>query len=438
MGQIVFVTLFLGLAMGRAPVELLVSGDIAKVEIVLDRQVVATLNGPPWKTSIELGMKLAPHRLEARGYDASGRLITSIEQKINAPVAQRELQLVLERNGPDAIARILWTNLDAPKPDKVEARIDHREVPVRDDLTIALPRTNGDTVHLLHVSVQSDGGDSDAQMVFGGAFEDSASSILTAIPVRIKGRSVARDGVVAKVADAPVRVMGLDDHPAEVIFVRDPLTADFAHLGKRQMVYERNVVAGPRGGNTFAHTPRVVPDATLAKKDTVRFIWPVSRSGKAGAHASLFYPSQSFVTTGGGGIGGILGRVAFGRPATELRFADAVAVAGWKAAQSQRPRAVVLVIGSQLQDQSRLTPTLVRNYLDRLGVPFYVWGAHRDLPEVANLWGDVVDVRTPAKLREAVDQLRRDLDSQRILWVEGDFLANEVQVAHERVTALVR
>ncbi|HEX6160107.1 MAG TPA: hypothetical protein VF111_08075, partial [Thermoanaerobaculia bacterium] len=187
MGQVVFVTLFLGLAMGQVPVELLVTGDVTRVELALDGRVVDTLTGPPWKTTVDLGSTLAPHRLAARGYDANGRLITTVEQKVNAPATVRELQLVMERRGAEAIARILWTNLDAPKPDAIEARIDSRPVPVNDDMTVTLPRLDAENVHLLDVTVRSDAGDSEAQLVFGGMFEDSATATLTAVPVRVKG-----------------------------------------------------------------------------------------------------------------------------------------------------------------------------------------------------------------------------------------------------------
>lgn len=433
MGQIVFVTLFLGLAIGRVPVELLVTGDVVKVELVLDHQVVATIDGPPWKAPVDLGFALAPHRLEARGYDANGRVVTSVEQKVNSPTLVRELRLVTERRGADAVARILWTSLDAPTPDAVEARIDNRLVAVNDDLTVPLPRLDAETVHLLEVTVRSDAGNSEAQLVFGGMFEDSASATLTAVPVRISGRRVSREGVVAKVNDAAVRVMALDDLPAEVIFVREPLTLEFAHLAKKQMAYE-----SLPGGRAPSSAPRIIGDAALDTKDRVRFIWPVSRSGRSGTNASLFYPSRAFTTTNATGIGTLLGRVSLGRPATELRFADAIAVAGWQAAQSQRPRAVVLVLGSHLDDASHLQPEQARNYLDRLGVPLYVWSVVRETPPAAKVWGEVIDIRTGAKLRGAVERLRRDLDTQRILWVEGDYLATEVTVAHERVTALVR
>jgi hypothetical protein len=427
MGQIVFVTLLLGLTIGEIPLELLVTGDVVKVELVVDRHVVTTLHGPPWKTRIEFGATLAPHRLQARGYDAQGRMIASADQKVNAPSAMRQLQLVMERKEGQAFARVLWTNLDAPKPDAIEARIDSRIVPVGDDLRVALPAADGENVHLLSVTVHSDAGDDDAQLVFGGAYEDTSTASLTAVPVRVSGRAVKAGEVRCSVAGDGVRVMGLDDMPGEVTVIRDPLNNDTAMLA-------------PRGGS--AALPNMgaplVLDAALDKDDRIRFLWPVARVGRGEAQALLFYPSRSFPTTPREGVGRLIGSVIFPRPATELRYAEAVAVAALKAAQSQRPRAVVLIIGSDLDDRSRLTPAQVRTYADRLGVPLYVWSAARHIPEAAGAWGPITSIRSADKLRNAVQILRRDLHSQRILWIEGDYLATEVDVQHERVTALVQ
>lgn len=437
MGQIVFVTLLLGLTIGDVPLELLVTGDIVKVEIVVDRQVVETLHGPPWKTRVDFGAELAPHRLEARGYDASGRRIASVDQKVNSPAVARQLQLVMEQKEGQSFARILWTNLDAPKPDAIEARIDSRPVTVSDDLRVPLPRGDGQTVHLLSVTVRSDAGDDDAQLVFGGAFEDTSTTALTAVPVRVRGRGVKSTDVRCDVGGEAVRVIALDDMPAEVTVVRDPLTADTSELARQAGVLPPPVSIG-RPGATTAQIPRMANDAVLAREDRLRFLWPVARPARGGANALLFYPSRSFPTTRREGVGMLLGRVMFPRPATELRYAEAVAVAVLKAAQSQRPRAVVLVVGRDLVDHSRLTPAQVRTYADRLGVPLYIWSAAKRVPEAAKAWGPVVNIRSSDRLRQAVQTLRRDLDSQRILWIEGDHLATEVAVTHEQVTAIVR
>jgi hypothetical protein len=441
MGQIVFVTLLLGLTIGDVPMELLVTGDIVKVELVIDHEVIETLQGPPWTTHIDFGGQLAPHRLQARGYDASGRLLASISQKVNAPGHVQQLQLVMEQHDGRSFARVLWMNLDAPKPDAVEARIDSRTVTVGDDLRIPLPPGDGETVHLLSVTVRSDAGDDDAQLVFGGAYEDTSTTALTAVPVRVHGRGVKSADVQCMVGSDGVRVMALDDAPGEVIVIRDPLTADTSTLARVPILGAPSLPAAPIGRpgmGSGGAIPQMANDAVLAKTDRLRFLWPVARPARGGGNALLFYPSRSFETSRREGIGMLLGRVVFPRPAEELRYAEAVAVAVLKAAQSQRPRAVVLVIGRDLNDKSRLTPDQVRHYADRLGVPLYIWSAARRIPEAAKAWGPIIDIRSSQKLRRAVETLRKDLDAQRILWIEGDYLATEVAVTHEKVTALVR
>jgi hypothetical protein len=433
MAQIVFVTFFLGLTMGVRPVELHVTGEVAKVEVVLDRRVVATMTRPPWKTIVDLG-SLAPHRLEARGYDAAGNVIASVEQKINAPAPMRELQLAMEMRDGTRVARMIWKNLDATKPDSVEARVDGRPVPVSADGTIVLPRLDEENVHLLHVVVRSAAGDSDAQLVYGGLYEDTATTALTAVPVRVRGRRVKSDGVACKVGEASVRAVALDDLPAEVILVRDP-EAVTQRLDRGMRTPARR--PGPLG-NTPLDFSSSRDDPTLATNDRVRFLWPVARPGKGDSRALLFYPSHAFTTSSAQGLGTLLTEVVFPTTTTERRYADAVAVAGLQAAQSQRPRAVILVVSSHHDDRSFLRAPQVLHYLQRLGVPLYVWSTSREVPEAAKAWGPITDTTSPGKLREAVDALRRDLDTQRILWVEGDHLPAEVAVAHERIDALVR
>lgn len=434
MSQIVFVTLFLGLTMGLRPVELLVTGEVAKVELVLDRRVVATLHAPPWKTVVDLG-PLSPHRLEARGYDAAGNVITSVEQKINAPAPVRELQLAMEVRDGARVARMIWKNLDAVKPDFIEARVDGRLVDVRSDGTIVLPPLDEESIHLLHVVVRSVAGDSDAQLVYGGLYEDTATTALTAVPVRVRGRRVKSDGVACKVGEAPVRAVALDDLPAEVIVIRDP-------EGVPQKL-DRGIRAparrpGSLGGGVPMDLTTGRDDPTLAREDRVRFLWPVARPGKGDAQALLFYPSHSYATTNDQGFATLLTRVAFPTTVPERRYADAVAVAALQAAQSQRPRAVILVVGSRFEDKSFLRTPQVLHYLERLGVPLHVWSTSREVPASAQTWGTITDASSPARLRAAVDKLREDLDAQRILWVEGDHLPAEVAVAHERVATLVR
>jgi hypothetical protein len=109
------------------------------------------------------------------------------------------------------------------------------------------------------------------------------------------------------------------------------------------------------------------------------------------------------------------------------RLADAVAVAGLKAAELGHRRAVVLLLGAAPgDDPSQITRPQARRYLERLRVPFEVWSLGG---EDAGPWGRARDVSTLNKLALAVRALARDLDRQRIVWVDGVHLPQEIALA---------
>jgi hypothetical protein len=107
------------------------------------------------------------------------------------------------------------------------------------------------------------------------------------------------------------------------------------------------------------------------------------------------------------------------------RLADAVGVAGLPAMATGRSRAVVLVLSDESVDPSFYTPAQTRAYLRALRVPLFVWSLQPlDDPAATNRslvaqWSPVEDTSTVSKLRAAVARLRRALDQQQIVWVEG-------------------
>ncbi len=427
MQQLVFVTVFLGLIAGTQPVELLVPADVAKVELRLDGRAVAVITRPPWRASVDFGDELLPHRLEAVALDAGGAVVATAAQKVNASTPAKELQLALDESGQRPRARILWSHLDASRPQEIKARLDGNPVSVGRDLSIDLPPAGDGRVHLLDVSVRTATQESDAQLVFGAMFTGTSTAALTAIPVRVRGKK-APDlaDVTCTAGDQPVRAVALDDLPAQVILVRDPSTTETAArlsiVGRRQMGTMMTGVAGE--GSMY-----------LALGDQVRFLWPVGRAGEGGVKSILFPPSRWYSAADNLDVHKLLTALSVPLTARDMQFADAVAVAALQAAQSQRPRAVVLVIGSNHRDASRLTPAATRAYARRLGVPLYVWSLASAPPAE---WGVATEIGTVEKLRSAIGLLRRDLDAQRVLWVEGDYLAHEVAVRSETVESLVR
>lgn len=412
MPRIVFLTAFLGLVMGTQTVELRVEGDVARVDLFVDGRVVGSMAAPPWRRDVNLGDTLAPHRIEARAYDASGALLTSAMQKVNAPAPPRELQIEVE----DAQrARLRWSALDVVRPDSIEARLDGKPVDVQRDYTLALPPVEDGRVHLLEVTARAKNRQAEAQLVFGEALQMSTTAEMSAIPVRDW-----KKGNHASVNGEDVRIAAVDDLPAEVILVRDPssreaeLRLDF----DRRRVERSGSSAREQMGRSAGR------GGQLTKGDRVRFLWPAGQSGKGTERSMLFTSSRSFEED----LGILLVGVSYPGPVNDVRYADAVAVAALQAAGSQRPRAVVLILGSA-KDASQLKPADARAYAASLGVPLHVWSFDKQQSsEAPNAWGATAPITTRDRLRDAVNALRADLDAQRILWVEGDYLPNEVTV----------
>ena len=110
-----------------------------------------------------------------------------------------------------------------------------------------------------------------------------------------------------------------------------------------------------------------------------------------------------------------------------------LAVAGLTAARG-RPRIVVALIHPQSSDASGSTWQEVRRYLETLRVPLHLWTpgsperfSERERAEI----GEVRPVRWAVQFRKAVQELRRDVDSQAVAWVEGIYLPREIELSEK-------
>jgi hypothetical protein len=110
--------------------------------------------------------------------------------------------------------------------------------------------------------------------------------------------------------------------------------------------------------------------------------------------------------------------------------ADAVAVAGLQAAAENDRRAVVLVLGGLEKDDSRYDPATVQRYLEAVHVPLFVWSLYGLESSAAKSWsgswGQVEDISTLPKLEAAVNRLKDELASQKIVWLDGRHLPQSI------------
>jgi hypothetical protein len=87
------------------------------------------------------------------------------------------------------------------------------------------------------------------------------------------------------------------------------------------------------------------------------------------------------------------------------------------------------VLGREITDSSRYDPATARRYLQTIHVPLFVWSLYGPETPAARVWGGAEDISTLAGLKEAVRRLRTELDSQRIVWLDGRHLPQAITLA---------
>jgi hypothetical protein len=98
-------------------------------------------------------------------------------------------------------------------------------------------------------------------------------------------------------------------------------------------------------------------------------------------------------------------------------------------ATNQR-RAVVVVAGAEGLRDNPESVLRTREFLSAIGVPLVVWTpVPRKLRPASCPWGEVVDVRTYGDLYDADNALQKLLRRQRVVWVEGNHLPQDLALA---------
>jgi hypothetical protein len=435
---IAFASLFLGLIVGVQPVAVLVERPVAAVRFELDGKAVGRAERVPWTVLVDFGAELAPHELVARAFDASGKEIGVERQFVNLPRPPAEVEVLLERDarGRPVAARFAGQSIIALRPARVDVTFDGKLLPSDEPDRVALPDYDDEARHVLSVELEfSPAVRSKTDIVFGGLESSVARSELTAVAVRSASPEKILEtgdlaGALLREATS-LQVVAVEQGPAVVCVVRGP------------SVSQALKSLGTGGRTTTGRTPdgRRLPqfdrDASrnamaLEKEDHLRFIWPMPRSGKGAPGARLFDRSRDFAGSDAG-IAWLLTRVEHpDQHPAEIRLADAAAVAGLEATASGSRRAVVLVLGDETADRSHHSPASVRKYLETIRVPFVVWSLKSPATQpLAKSWGAVEDVSSAGRLEKAVERLKADLASQRIVWVQGRHLPQEITLSEK-------
>jgi hypothetical protein len=411
-----FLTIFLGLMSGTQSIALAVNDDVAVVELALDDHPVAQLAAAPWMTKVDFGSELLPHHLSARALNQKGEEIARIEQWINLPRPRAELEILVNRINPHtAGVRVNWQSLAGERPDRIELSMDGSRVALDHERSASLHLEQSDPrYHVVAAQAHFPSGEvAERHVAIGSGFAGGSQGELTAIPVRVAGNDLpAVEQLVGWFTSAghPLAPTAVERGASRLLVVRDP--------------------GVPQAFSQLLWFRRSRPQRTALAGDTrIRFIWPSARpSGESSIPAELFPGSQDF----GGLDAGLPTLVADlqhgGDGERPSRLADAVAVAGLTADAEQSTRAVLLVLTPGSLDSSRYRGDTVRRYLAALGVPLFVWSVGAPSAAAGAAWGNVEDVSQPAGLQQAMRRIEDRLRDERMVWVEGRYLPQTIEL----------
>lgn len=402
MPQLVFLTFFLGLTSGKATVSLQADASIASIRLELGDRVLATMPHAPWSTEVDFGPELIPQRLVAIGYDAAGKEIARASQDVNLPRGAAEVEiLVKSEKGRATRAELVTRSRKHSEPASAKLSLDGDALPIGADFSAALPRRDWTRPHVLTAELTfRDGEVARSETIIAGGVGQSVSSDLTPVLTtkNRRGDPPSLEGCFA-LDGAQIRANAIEKTNPLVIVVKAP------------------------GGKLPLSGPWVRPlesEYRLDPDTNVRILWATPQQYAAHDEPtySLFPPTIDFSATRFG-MSWLLTRSLKPIPDGPARFADAVGVAGLAAYQSGRRRAVVLLLDER-PDLSLHAPAVVRRYLERLGVPLFVWSIGKMPPRG---WGDVADISSRYNLQTAVDAVKDALGKQRIVWVATEPLA---------------
>jgi hypothetical protein len=283
-----------------------------------------------------------------------------------------------------------------------------------------LPPYDHRQVHIVSAEGRfPDGVTARRDVTFGGVYGGRVATELTAVPVTVDDkRKLTVDELrgLLRVRGEPLRVAAVEREGGRVYMVRDhgvwPMlrnTGRLIDLRNRSTRFIRNARIGddipPARDRFYLVVPNPTPSRGLS---LFPILLPFDIEGWGMPWLTTHLASQEAAVPG-------------------QRLAEAVAVAGLRAAAGGCPRAVVLVLGEDAVDRSWCRPDVVRDYLRALHVPLVVWSTAEG--GSADAWGASETTTGLSSIGKASRRLLKSLRRQWIVWVEGRHLPNEIELA---------
>jgi hypothetical protein len=392
--ETILVTRLLQLVAGPQTVAIETGPAVQSVQLVRNGETVATLREKPYVTQVDFGPDLMPHELTVMAFDANGSEVARETQAINLARSGAELAVLIDRDEQTqhVTAHIHPRHVGGAAPVAVAVTFNGQPVGSGRTLTIPLGAVEKTKIHTLSAQVRfADGVETTQEVVFGGVFGEEQPSELTHIAVRQTGRGT-RSAKCFQVDDRTISATAVEKGKATVFVVQNGSSP----YSMRRALFLQTT------SNYF-----LIDDTDLI------VVSPRARDVSADGGVTQLFEGKLY--TGHKGLAGIVLRDLPKIDAAPVT--DAVGSTVMRALRDGR-RAVVLLLGAEpATDTSVASAANVRRYAARVGVPLHVWSLTGVTPELEAAWGEVEDVSVRYKLLRAVDNLREELDGQRVAWL---------------------
>lgn len=415
MGEIAFLTLFIGLVTGQHTIQLDVPPGISSAVLELDGQSLARLGPPRWEASVDLGDEPRPRELVAIGYDAKGGEISRTSTTLNVPAAVAYVEIALTFDHSRAVvAALRWHHIHQVDPESATIRFDGRRLKTDRERRANLPSFDASVPHVISAEVRfPDGVTARRERVLTGTagHSESTDTQLTAVVVAqlTPDERPLTEGCFSS-DGRPLRATATEKGEALALFVRD------YDSGRLRSAFAAENASW--GDWTSRHAARQVAPLDADTVQRLMFTAPNTYflAGRE-AEATTIFAQSADSRPVDGGVLWLLTRPGSPKAAKGPgRVADAVATAGVAAMSQQRRRAVILVLGDETR-AGRYSAQVVRRYLASIGAPLLVWSTAVPTSEQRARWGDIADISTNAALTAATNHLREVLATQRVVWL---------------------
>ncbi len=407
-----------GLLIGLFPVMVDLGGRPEPAELLLDGRPACTISARAPACTVDLGPDPVIHALELVRRDKAGHVIESVRRWVNKPGVEAEVRASgrCERKTRACEFTVTWAHPAKLDPASLTVALDGVTVARSVVSTLSVPFPRGSTPQVVTADATfPDGRRATFTQLLQGSYPEKAEASLQAIPIVVQP-GVRDEDLAGSLKEAGWPVRAVEQGDFELVFVVEP---------------------GAFGSSTNVGAAALKSRAAVPLEDAEQ-IRVIVANDSLTAFDALQAESLERPDVGPAGPMGIergtLGSVQKSRPRKggreswlrrlflaplnipslqRLRTSDAVAISGYDLGGSSRRRAVVLIAGSERTDESTFSAEQARAYLGQTLVPLFVW---RATPGSAPDWPEGSPLQL---LGPDMAGLRRDLDHQRIVWLEG-------------------